>query len=109
MLPSYLAMLAQAPEGPALHVSSAGTSTFTQDQWFVVCLVVLGCFTGMVIALAGIFAGVTTALHRRVSEQELKREMLDRGMSAQEIAQVVEATPPSDFLDRMAKQRKRNC
>jgi hypothetical protein len=82
-----------------------------QGQRFVVILVAIGCFTGIIITLGGIIAGVSNSLHRRRSEFDLKRDMLDRGMSAAEIAQVVEsATPPEDGLGRWlatwGKQKK---
>lgn len=76
------------------------------DQRFVILLVAIGCITAVIVTAAAIFAGVSTSIHRRTKEAELKREMLDRGMSAEEIAQVIEATPPTDFLERWASRRK---
>lgn len=73
-----------------------------QQQRFVLLLVVIGCITALVISLAGIFAGIATSLHRRNTEAELKREMLEAGMSAEEISEVIRATPPKDFIDRWA-------
>ncbi len=46
--------------------------------------------------------GVVSSIHRRRAETELKRELLDRGMNADEIARVVESTQPTDFLERWA-------
>jgi len=63
---------------------------------FVVLLVAIGCGTGVIIALTGIISGVMSSTHRRNAEYELKREMLDRGMSADEITQVIEAAPPPE-------------
>ena len=77
-----------------------------QSQRFVVILVAIGCFTGIIITLGGIIAGVSNSLHRRRSEFDLKRDMLDRGMSADEIAQVIEsATPPEDGFGRWLAAR----
>ncbi|MEM6799470.1 MAG: hypothetical protein AAF589_08140 [Planctomycetota bacterium] len=98
---NYLPLLAQESSVPALSTAAEGLS---QEQWFVLMLVGMGCVTVAILALAGIFAGITTTIHRRSSETELKRDMLDRGMSAAEIAQVVEATPPTDFLQRLASR-----
>jgi hypothetical protein len=47
------------------------------------------------IALTGIVTGgiVINSIHRRRAESDLKRELLERGMSADEIATVIRATP----------------
>lgn len=76
------------------------------DERFVILLVAIGCATAVVLGMGIIFGTVSSTIHRRSKEIELKTEMLDRGMSADEIAQVVEATPPTDFLERWASRRK---
>jgi hypothetical protein len=74
---------------------------FSSQQWFVIALVVIGCATTLVISLAGIAAGVVNAVHRRRIEESLKQDMLDRGMSAEEIVKVIEsAAPPEDATGR---------
>lgn len=74
---------------------------FDPNQRFVLVLVVFGCALTLVISLAGITAGVLNAVHRRRIEEGLKRDMLDRGMSAEEIVKVVEAaSPPEDAASR---------
>jgi hypothetical protein len=74
---------------------------FSSDQWFVLALVVIGCATGVLISLAGISASVINAVHRRRIEESLKQDMLDRGMSAEEIVKVIEsAAPPEDATGR---------
>lgn len=82
------------------------------DERFVVMLVAIGCGTAVIIAVTAIVAGVYTSVVRRQAETELKHEMtelkqdmLDRGMSAEEIREVIEATPPKDFADRWVKAR----
>ena len=71
------------------------------DERFVVLIVAIGCGTGVLIALTVIISNVVSSVHRRNSEYELKREMLDRGMTAEEIAQVIEtAPPPEDGVER---------
>lgn len=82
-----------------------------QDQRFIIMILAVGCFTAIVITLAGIIAGVSTSIHRRRSEVEFKREMLDRGMSSEEIAQVIESVPPPEdgfgrMLANWSKQKK---
>jgi hypothetical protein len=72
-----------------------------QEQRFVVMLVVAGCLTGLIITLAGILHSALDAAHRRRTEANLKREMLDRGMSVDEIVKVIEAAaPPEDAAGR---------
>lgn len=66
-----------------------------EEKRFVVLLVALGCGTGIIATLSATIGSVVNAMHRRSTEYELKREMLDRGMSAEEVAQVIEATPGS--------------
>lgn len=75
------------------------------DERFVVLLVALGCGTAVTIAVTAIVAGVYTSVTRRQAETELKQEMLDRGMNAEEIREVIEATPPTDFADRWVKAK----
>ena len=74
---------------------------FSSDQWFVIAMVVIGCGTGVLISLAGITASVVNSVHRRRIEESLKQDMLDRGMSAEEIVKVIEsAAPPEDATGR---------
>jgi len=64
-----------------------------ENQRFVVVLTALGCVTGVIITIISIaYCWIDGANKRRI-EMELKREMLDRGMSAEEIAKVIQATP----------------
>jgi hypothetical protein len=71
------------------------------DQRFVLILTVIGCATGIVIALTALVLSLINATHRRRIEAELKREMLDRGMSAEEVVKVIEsAAPPEDATGR---------
>lgn len=79
----------------------------TGDQRFVIMLVGIVGLTAIVISTVAILMGVFNAIHRRSSEDQLKRDMLDRGMTAEEIETVIKATPPTDFLDRMADRKRR--
>jgi hypothetical protein len=77
------------------------------DQRFALLIIGIGCATGIIISLVAIIAGMASSMHRARVDSELKREMLDRGMSAEEIARVVESSQPKDFLERWAAgQRK---
>jgi hypothetical protein len=72
------------------------------DQRFIVVLTALGCLTGVVITLAGIAYSWIDGAHKRRIDAELKREMLDRGMSAEEVVKVIEAAPPKSAAERWA-------
>ncbi|RIK84070.1 MAG: hypothetical protein DCC67_05340 [Planctomycetota bacterium] len=72
-----------------------------QNQRFIVILTAIGCLTGVVITLAGILYSAIDSAHRRRSEASLKREMLDRGMSADEVVKVIEASTPVDAASRV--------
>ena len=79
-----------------------------ESKRFVLMIVAIGCLTGVICTIVGCVSGAVTSLHRRQSETELKRELLDRGMTADEVAKVVESSQPVDFLDRWAAScRKR--
>ena len=82
------------------------------DQWtdvffgldegkrFVLLIVAIGCATGVICTIVGCLSGVINSVHRRRVEMEMKREMLDRGMTADEVAKVIESSTPQDGLDR---------
>jgi hypothetical protein len=70
------------------------------DQRFVLLIVAMGCATGIIIATVGFVSGLLGSAQRRRLETELKREMLDRGLAPDEIAKVIESSPPRDALDR---------
>jgi hypothetical protein len=69
---------------------------FDPEQRFALIIVALGCVTGVVITLACIVSAGFSKAHQRRIETELKREMLDRGMSAEEVARVIEASVPDE-------------
>lgn len=59
---------------------------------FVILLVAISCGTGFLTGLAGM--GMSVLRHR--ADNEFKRDMVDRGMSAEEIAQIISAKSGSD-------------
>ncbi len=73
-----------------------------ESKRFVLMIVAIGCATVVICTVVGCAVSVSSAMHRRRAETELKRELLDRGMSADEISRVIESTQPTDFLDRFA-------
>lgn len=68
---------------------------------FSLLVIAIGCLTGVVITLACVIAVTMSKAQQRRVETELKREMLDRGMSADEVAKVINASaaeePPSQL------------
>jgi hypothetical protein len=84
------------------------------DKRFVLLLVLVGLAFGLVLGVAGIVSGTINSLHRRRSELDLKREMIERGMSADEIEKIIEAAaPPEDATERWiaswAKSKGKKC
>lgn len=69
------------------------------DERFVILIIIIACSTGLLLGLAGIIGGVWHSVKHKQIEAELKQDMLDRGMSAEEIEKVVEATP-KEGIDR---------
>ena len=69
-------------------------SGFTAGQRQALLIVVIGCGTGIILGLAGIISHAVDSVHRRRMEIGLKQDMIDRGMSADEIAKVIECAPP---------------
>lgn len=76
------------------------------DHRFVLLLVAVGCLTGGIIFIAALIAGTVRKMRQARLDDDLKREMIERGMSAEEIAQVIEAeSPPEDYLNRWITSR----
>jgi hypothetical protein len=70
---------------------------FDTDKRFALAIVGIGCVTLVVIVLVSV---LSTYWHKVKSDQieaDLKRDMLDRGMTADEIQKVIEATPQNGF------------
>ena len=79
------------------------------NERFPLLIVAIGCITGVIITLACIISSALATAHQRRLEIELKREMLDRGMSADEVAKVIETTVPdqtTNYLNAMFGRRK---
>jgi hypothetical protein len=71
-----------------------------QEKRFVLVIVAIGCATGIIISAVAIITGLSNSVYRRRTETHFKQELLDRGMSADEIAKIVESSAPQDGLDR---------
>ena len=66
------------------------------EQRFALLIVALGCATGLIITLVCVISSAISQAHQRRLETEFKREMLDRGMSADEVAKVINASAPEE-------------
>ena len=73
-----------------------------ESKRFVLLIVAIGCATGVICTVVGCVSGAASSMHRHRLDHELKRDLLDRGMTADEVARVVESSQPKDFLDRWA-------
>jgi len=71
------------------------------EQRFALLIVGIGCLTGVIVTLACLISSVVSKAHQRRIEAELKREMLDRGMLAEEVARVIEATAPDESVGQL--------
>jgi Na+-transporting NADH:ubiquinone oxidoreductase subunit NqrC len=71
-----------------------------QEQRFILLILTIISFTLISIVISSIIATVYSGMHRRQAELELKQEMLDRDMSAEEIAEVIKAAPIEDLASR---------
>jgi hypothetical protein len=80
-------------------------------EGFPAFAVAIGCLTGAIITLAFYVSNYASGVHRRRVEADLKRDMLDRGMSADEIVKVIESSSPSEDIyaravDAWGKRKK---
>lgn len=95
-----LSLLAQAAATPPPDAWSDHFFGLDQEQRFVILIIAIGCTTTVICVVVGCITGMYNAIYRRRSEADLKRDMLDRGMSADDITKVIEAVPLEDGLQR---------
>jgi hypothetical protein len=71
---------------------------FDAEQRFAVVMTVIGCITGIIVvlSLAATISSLIRGVHGRHVEARLKREMLDRGLAADDIVKVIEAGPAAE-------------
>jgi hypothetical protein len=82
------------------------------DKRFALLIVAIGCGTGIILGTFGILSSAINSLHRRRAEMDLKRDMIERGMSADEIARIIEcAAPPDEATERLIASwaKKKSC
>src|SRR3954468_44278 len=90
--------------------ATSALSDLDPKNRFALIVVIVGCATGVICTLIVSISSTINSIHHRRVQADLKREMIDRGMSAEEIANVIEASPPEDAAQRWiaswAKSRK---
>jgi hypothetical protein len=65
-------------------------------QRWLILVIAISCSVGLIISLAGIVMKSITSMQRHRADTALKREMIERGMSADEIATIIQASPPKN-------------
>src|SRR3954452_18868201 len=90
--------------------ATSALSDLDPKNRFALIVVVVGCATGVICTLIVSISSTINSIHHRRVEADMKREMIERGMSADEITKVIEASPPEDAAQRWiaswAKSRK---
>src|SRR4051812_12220691 len=91
--------------------ATSALSDLDPKNRFALIVVVVGCATGVICTLVVSISSTINSIHHRRVEAEMKRDMIERGMSADEITKVIEAAmPPEDATQRWiaswAKSRK---
>jgi len=80
---------------------SSALNDIDANKRFALIVVVVGCATGVVCTLITFVSSTINSIHHRRVESDMKRDMIERGMSADEIAKVIEAAmPPEDATQR---------
>jgi hypothetical protein len=104
----YPMLLADA----AAQATDPWANTFfglNSEQRFVLMLIGVGCATGILIGLPSVVLNLVGNIQRHRINTEFKREMLDRGMTADEISKVMESTPmPEDGFGRWVASLGKN-
>jgi hypothetical protein len=77
---------------------------------FALIVVVVGCATGVICTLITFASTTINSIHHRRIEADMKREMIERGMSADDITKVIEAAmPPEDATQRWIASWAKKC
>ena len=72
------------------------------NKRFALIVVVVGCATGVVCTLITFASSTINSIHHRRVESEMKRDMIERGMSADEIAKVLRGRVASTSLSKLS-------
>jgi hypothetical protein len=66
-----------------------------ERERFALLIVAIACGTGVLCTAFVFLSNTITSIHRRRVEAALKREMIERGMAAEEIRAIIESSPSS--------------
>jgi hypothetical protein len=66
-----------------------------EHRWLLL-VITIGCSVGLITAVTAIVTSALRSMHKHRSETELKRELVERGMSADEIATIIRAVAPEN-------------
>lgn len=69
-------------------------SELEPDLKFALLVVTIGCATGVICTVVVFVSSTITSIHGRRLDADMKREMIERGMSADEITKILEAASP---------------
>jgi hypothetical protein len=76
-------------------------SDLNPNDRFVLLVIIIGCATGVICTVVVFISSTITSIHNRRVEANMKREMIERGLSAEEITKIIEAAmPPEDATQR---------
>jgi hypothetical protein len=86
-------------------------SNLDPDKRFALLVILIGCGTGVICTVVVFISSTINSVHHRRVEAAMKRDMIERGLSAEEIAKIIEAAmPPEDATQRWiaswAQQKK---
>jgi hypothetical protein len=87
----------------AQHTAGAWSDFFAgldSGNKFALLIVGIGCATGVICTVVVFIAGAVNSIHRRRVAADLKREMIERGMTADDIVRIIEAAPPPDDAEQ---------
>jgi hypothetical protein len=70
-------------------------------------VVVIGGFIGTVLGIVGLVTSTVNSIQRHRAELNFKREMVERGMSADDIARVITAASPETAPERCGQTKGR--
>jgi hypothetical protein len=67
-----------------------------QDHRFALLIIAMAGISTIFITSIALIASLINTLHRRQSEVSFKRDLIDRGFSAEEITKIIESAPPKN-------------
>jgi hypothetical protein len=79
--------------------SSSWTSFFMDiapEQRWLLLVITIGCLVGLITTVAAIVMSSLRSIYKQRTETDLKRELVERGMSADEIAKIIQAAAPEN-------------